>query len=307
MAIPKYHEFMKPILVLLNNETLYSRSKIYSAMADEFEITEAEKEEWLPSKKQLIYKNRIGWALTYLKKAGLIDSPKKAYYSITPTGKKVLLENPMFIDNKYLQRFDTFKEFIEMSNGDDSTAVILDNTKNDSPQDLMDTSYAQIMKTLEDDILSEVVSQTPEFFERLVIDLLISMGYGGSQIKNGQVLGKSGDGGVDGVIKEDKLGFDKIYVQAKKWDTLSTIGRPELQKFVGALSGQGALKGAFITTAKFSKEAWDYARNQHMYKIALIDGLTLAKLMIENNIGVSTETVYEIKKVDSDYFSDDIV
>lgn len=307
MTIPKYHEFMKPILILLNNENLYSRSEIYSAMADQFEITEAEKEEWLPSKKQLVYKNRIGWALTYLKKAGLIESPKKAYYSITPTGKKVLLENPMFIDNKYLQRFDAFKEFIEMSNGDDSTAVILDNTKNDSPQDLMDTSYAQIMKTLEDDILSEVVSQTPEFFEKLVVDLLISMGYGGSQIQNGQVLGKSGDGGVDGVIKEDKLGFDKIYVQAKKWDTLSTIGRPELQKFVGALSGQGALKGAFITTAKFSKEAWEYAKNQHMYKIALIDGITLAKLMIENNIGVSTETVYEIKKVDSDYFSDDVV
>lgn len=306
MTIAKYHEFMKPILVLLNNGTNYSRSEIYKYMADEFHLTETEKEEWLPSKKQLVYKNRIGWALTYLKKAGLIDSPKKAYYCLTPTGKKVLLENPMTIDNKYLQKFDTFKEFIEMSNGEDSTEVIIDNTKNDSPQDLMDTSYAQITKTLEDDVLSEVVSQSPEFFEKLVVDLLISMGYGGSQIQNGQVLGKSGDGGVDGVIKEDKLGFDKIYVQAKKWDTLSTIGRPELQKFVGALSGQGAIKGAFITTAKFSKEAWEYTRNQHMYKIALIDGITLAKLMIENNIGVSTETLYEIKKVDSDYFSDDV-
>ncbi|HCO18715.1 MAG TPA: restriction endonuclease [Tissierellales bacterium] len=305
MAIPKYHEFMKPVLVLLNSDNQYSRSEIYSAMSDEFNLTEAEKEVWLPSKKQLVYKNRIGWALTYLKKAGLIDSTKKAYYFITPMGKKVVSENPIAIDNKYLQKFDTFKAFIETSNEDESAKIIIDSPKDDSPQDLMDKSYSRILSALEDDILSEVVSQSPEFFEKLVVDLLLSMGYGGSQIQNGQVLGKSGDGGVDGVIKEDKLGFDKIYVQAKKWDINSTIGRPELQKFVGALSGQGALKGAFITTAKFSKEAWDYAKNQHMYKIALIDGKSLAKLMIENNIGVSIETIYEIKKVDSDYFSDD--
>lgn len=307
MAIPRYHEFMKPVLVLLSNDIQYSRSEIYSAMSDEFHLTDTEKEVWLPSKKQLVYKNRIGWALTYLKKAGLIDSTKKAYYFITPIGKKVVSENPIAIDNKYLQKFDTFKAFIETSNGDESTKIIIDSPKDDSPQDLMDKSYSRILSALEDDIISEVISQSPEFFEKLVVDLLLSMGYGGSQIENGQVLGKSGDGGVDGVIKEDKLGFDKIYVQAKKWDINSTIGRPELQKFVGALSGQGALKGAFITTAKFSKEAWDYAKNQHMYKIALIDGKSLAKLMIENNIGVSIETVYEIKKVDSDYFSDDVI
>lgn len=307
MAIPRYHEFMKPVLVLLSNDIQYSRSEIYSAMSDEFHLTDAEKEVWLPSKKQLVYKNRIGWALTYLKKAGLIDSTKKAYYFITPIGKKVVSENPIAIDNKYLQKFDTFKAFIETSNGDESAKIIIDSPKDDSPQDLMDKSYSRILSALEDDILSEVVSQSPEFFEKLVVDLLLSMGYGGSQIQNGQVLGKSGDGGVDGVIKEDKLGFDKIYVQAKKWDINSTIGRPELQKFVGALSGQGALKGAFITTAKFSKEAWDYAKNQHMYKIALIDGKSLAKLMIDNNIGVYIETIYEIKKVDSDYFSDDVI
>lgn len=307
MAIPKYHEFMKPVLVLLNNDTLHSRSEIYLAMADEFQLTEAEREEWLSSKSQLVYKNRVAWALTYLKKAGLIDSPKKANFRITDAGKKVLHENPIAIDNKYLQKFNSFKEFIDTSSGAGTAIVTIDNIKNDSPQDLMDIAYSQIIKTLEDDILIEVVSQSPDFFEKLVVDLLLSMGYGGSQIENGQVLGKSGDGGVDGVIKEDKLGFDKIYVQAKKWDMNSTIGRPELQKFVGALSGQGALKGAFITTAKFSKDAWEYAKNQHMYKIALIDGTKLAKLMIENNIGVSVENVYEIKKVDSDYFSDDVI
>lgn len=307
MAIPKYHEFMKPVLVLLNNDTLHSRSEIYLAMADEFQLTEAEREEWLSSKSQLVYKNRVAWALTYLKKAGLIDSPKKANFRITDAGKKVLHENPIAIDNKYLQKFNSFKEFIDTSSGAGTAIVTIDNIKNDSPQDLMDIAYSQIIKTLEDDILIEVVSQSPDFFEKLVVDLLLSMGYGGSQIENGQVLGKSGDGGVDGVIKEDKLGFDKIYVQAKKWDMNSTIGRPELQKFVGALSGQGALKGVFITTAKFSKDAWEYAKNQHMYKIALIDGTKLAKLMIENNIGVSVENVYEIKKVDSDYFSDDVI
>lgn len=308
MAIPKFHEFMKPLLVFLNDGKQRNRLEIYSAMSDVFKLTEAEKEEWLPSKNQLVYKNRIGWALTYLKKAGLIDSPKKAHFNITPQGKQVLIDNPAALNAKYLQKFESFQDFIETSKVDDSEVEPQrDSLIDDSPQDLMDKSYLQILGTLEDDLLSEVVTQSPDFFEKLVVDLLLSMGYGGSQIQNGQVLGKSGDGGVDGVIKEDKLGFDKIYIQAKKWDVNSSIGRPELQKFVGALSGQGALKGAFITTAKFTKDALDYAKTQNMYKIALIDGVKLVKLMIEYNIGVSIESVYEIKKVDSDYFSDDII
>jgi restriction system protein len=158
-----------------------------------------------------------------------------------------------------------------------------------------------------DDVLNEVMNQSPDFFEKLVVDLLVSMGYGGRKIENGQVLGKSGDGGIDGVIKEDKLGFEKIYIQAKRWDVNSTVGRPEIQRFVGALSGNGAQKGAFITTAKFSKEAREYAGIQYAYKIALIDGENLAKLMIENNIGVSVVDTYVIKQIDTDYFNQDEV
>lgn len=305
MAIPKYHEFMKPILLLMKDETPHKRSDMYEKFAIQFRLTEEEKEEWLPSGKQQVYKNRIGWALTYLKKANLIESPTRATFTITDSGKSVLKENPEVVDQEYLMKFDSFKGFkknIDDSVNDDQQ--IVDTPSGESPQDMLDRAYKAITSTLTDDVLNEVMNQSPDFFEKLVVDLLVTMGYGGSKIENSQVLGKTGDEGIDGVIKEDKLGFDKIYIQAKRWDIERTVGRPEIQKFVGALTGQGATKGAFITTAGFSKDAKEYVSKQHACKIVLIDGQTLAALMIEHDLGVSVESTYRIKKIDFDYFND---
>lgn len=305
MAIPKYHEFMKPILLLLKDETPHKRSDMYEKFALQFHLTEEEMAEWLPSGKQQVYKNRIGWALTYLKKANLIESPTRATFTITDSGKSVLKENPEVVDQEYLMKFDSFKVFkknIDDPVNDDQQIVVT--SSGESPQDMLDRAYKAITSTLTDDVLNEVMNQSPDFFEKLVVDLLVTMGYGGSKIENSQVLGKTGDEGIDGVIKEDKLGFDKIYIQAKRWDVARTVGRPEIQKFVGALTGQGATKGAFITTAGFSKEAKEYVSKQHACKIVLIDGQTLATLMIEHDLGVSVESTYRIKKIDFDYFND---
>lgn len=305
MAIPKYHEFMKPILFLLADETPHKRSAMYEKFALQFHLTEEEKEEWLPSGKQQVYKNRIGWALTYLKKANLIESPTRATFTITDLGKSVLKENPEVVDQEYLMKFDSFKGFKRnIDNSDDDDKQIVLTSSGESPQDMLDRAFKAITSTLTDDVLNEVMNQSPDFFEKLVVDLLVTMGYGGSKIENSQVLGKTGDEGIDGVIKEDKLGFDKIYIQAKRWDIERTVGRPEIQKFVGALTGQGATKGAFITTASFSKDAKEYVSKQHACKIVLIDGQTLAALMIDHNLGVNVESSYLIKKIDFDYFND---
>ncbi|WP_341876630.1 restriction endonuclease [Defluviitalea saccharophila] len=308
MSIPKYHEFMKPILELLKDNQNHKRVELYKKLALQFALTKEEMEEWLPSGKQLVYKNRIGWALTYLKKARLIESPARATFKITELGQSVLLDNPSEIDPNYLRKFEGFNDFVDSSNEDTLLDEnIQDNSTGESPQDLLDRAYKTISNTLTDDLLTEIMNQSPEFFEKLVVDLLVSMGYGGSKIENSQVLGKTGDEGIDGIIKEDKLGFDKIYIQAKRWDLDRTVGRPELQKFVGALTGQGATKGAFITTAQFTKDAKEYVDKQHACKIVLIDGKTLASLMIEHNLGVSIENVYYIKRIDTDYFNDESV
>ena len=304
MSIPKYHEFMKPILEILQDGKSRMRSEIYNELVTRLGLTDEEKEERLPSG-HVVYKNRIGWAITYLKKAGTIESPGKASYKITDIGHDVLKENPEQITQNYLRKFDSFREFVTYTGSDAHNGEDSDLISNDSPQELLDQAYKTITSTLMDDLLNEVLNQSPDFFEKLVVDLLVAMGYGGSEKENSMVLGKSGDEGIDGVIKEDRLGFEKIYIQAKRWDRDRTVGRPEIQKFVGALTGQGATKGAFITTAKYSSEANDYAEKQHACKIVLIDGNELALLMIENNLGVSTQDTYYIKQIDSDYFSDE--
>jgi restriction system protein len=294
---------MKPILELLKDNQTYKRVDMYEVFAEQFKLSDEELEEWLPSGKQLVYKNRIGWALTYLKKAKVIESPARASFKITELGLSVLLENPDTINHNYLKKFEGFQNFINSTSEDLSPTEITVIDESESPQDLLERAYMTISNTLADDIISEVMNQPPDFFEKLVVDLLVAMGYGGSKIENSQVLGKTGDEGIDGIIKEDKLGFDKIYIQAKRWDIERTVGRPELQKFVGALTGQGANKGAFITTAKYTKEARAYVSKQHACKIVLIDGKSLASLMVEHNLGVSVENVYYIKRIDTDYFN----
>lgn len=303
MGLPKYDEMYRAFLDCLSDGAIHKSKDVKDTVASLYGISEQERAEMLPSGRQPVFDNRIGWTRTYLKKAGLIDSPTRANYLITKAGCGVLAENPAVIDNHYLQRFDSFRAFVSP---DCAAASVAETVSGQSPQDTLDIVYAQINTALADDILAEVMKQSPLFFERLVVKLLTTMGYGGSLENAGTVVGQSGDEGIDGIIREDKLGFSLIYIQAKRWDCDKTIGRPELQKFVGALAGQGANKGLFITTAKFTKDARAYADKQHTTKVVLVDGPSLAKLMIEYNLGVSTETTYETKRMDTDFFSDDL-
>lgn len=298
MAIPKYYEMYRPFLDCLKDGQSHTLAEIKDFVATVMSVTEEEKRELLPSGKQAIFYSRIGWTSTYLKKAGLIDSPSRGVFVITADGSKLLAENPAIINNEFLLRYESFRSFKNLNSKDKDIPVT--DSSEDTPQDLLDSAFKMINTRLADELLSEIMKQPPSFFEVLVVKLLEKMGYGGSLKGAGNVVGQSGDEGIDGIIREDKLGFN-----LKRWDLDKAIGRPEIQKFVGALAGQGATKGLFITTAQFTKEALAYANKQHTTKVILVDGVMLTKLMIEYNLGVSTETVYEIKKLDTDFFNDD--
>ena len=306
MPIPKYDEMYRAFLDCLADGQPHRSKEVKDTVAGVFSVSEKERAEMLPSGKQQLFDNRIGWTRTYLKKAGLVQSPSRGIYVITPAGRQVLNENPRKFDNPYLQRFESFRKFIYPDGEDSGTPAPAEKVSGKTPQDILDEAFQQINTTLADDLLSEIMKQPPAFFEHLVVKLLTQMGYGGSVDNAGAVIGQTGDEGIDGIIREDKLGFSLIYIQAKRWDCDNTVGRPEIQKFVGALAGQGASKGLFITTAKFTKEARQYAEKQHTTKVVLVYGTTLAKLMIEYNLGVSTEATYEIKRIDSDFFAEDL-
>ncbi len=240
-----------------------------------------------------------------MKKAGLLTTPSRGTYQLTQLGKQVLDSNPTVIDNSFLEQFDSFHQFIHAEPAPVNHAIT-DGQNGQTPQDAFDLAYQQINHALADDLLTEIIQQSPAFFEKLVVRLLENMGYGGSVENAGVLVGQTGAEGIDGIIREDKLGFSLIYIQAKRWDRTTSIGRPEIQKFVGALAGQGANKGLlFITAAQFTKEAREYVKKQHTTKVVLVDGESLAKLMIEYDLGVSTQTVYQIKRMDSDFFSEE--
>jgi restriction system protein len=261
----------------------------------------------LSSGVQPVFDNRVGWARTYLKKAGLIDSPKRAAFIITEEGKRVLSQNPSRIDVKFLRSYPSFIAFQSATRTESNTedkSLPANNSNDRTPEENLEIAYQSLRKALAEELLDKVINLSPAFFERLVVELLVRMGYGGSIQDAGKAIGKSGDEGIDGIIKEDKLGLDVIYIQAKKWKPDNVVGRPELQKFVGALAGQGAKKGIFITTSSFTKDAREYMpRNET--KIVLIDGGQLAQLMIDYNLGCSTQKTYEIKRIDNDYFDED--
>jgi restriction system protein len=305
--IPDYQSLMLPLLKLLSDGQEYKYRNIIEELAKEFQVTDNERKELLASGNQPIFDNRVGWAKTYLKKAGLLNSPKRATFVITDEGRKTLAQNLQRIDAKYLRKFPTFIDFQNGSKTnneiDEDESTIIE-TNSQTPEESLDKAYQRIRKSLASELLNKVVELSPAFFERLVVELLVKMGYGGSIKDAGKAIGKSGDEGIDGTIKEDKLGLDIIYLQAKRWKPGNIVGRPELQKFVGALAGQGAKKGIFITTSSFTKEALDYTpRNET--KIVLIDGEKLAQLMIDYNLGCTTQQIYELKKIDSDYFGED--
>ncbi|MBK9801295.1 MAG: restriction endonuclease [Bacteroidetes bacterium] len=304
--IPDYQSLMLPLLKIVSDKQEHKYRDLIEDLAFEFQVTDEERKELLASGNQPIFDNRVGWAKTYLKKAGLLDSPKRATFTITKIGLDTLKKNPDRIDAKYLRQFPSFLEFQNASRNENESEgeTIAIEVNEQTPEEGLDKAYQRIRKALASELLNKVVDLSPAFFERLVVELLVKMGYGGSIKDAGKAIGKSGDEGIDGTIKEDKLGLDIIYIQAKRWKPGNGVGRPEIQKFVGALAGQGAKKGIFITTSNFSKEALEYTpRNET--KIVLIDGEQFAQLMVDYNLGCTTQQIYELKKIDSDYFGEE--
>ncbi len=292
---------MLPLLRHLSDGKEHPNQETLDALAKEFELTEAELSQLLPSGTQGLFRNRVAWAKAHFKKAGLIESPRRSVYKITPTGLDVLAKNPGRIDLRFLDQFPGHREFRTTSKAPGGISETTDSGPGQlTAQEHIEVGYQQIREELADELLRRVKECPPDFFESLVVELLLAMGYGGSRQDAGQAVGKSGDGGIDGIIKEDKLGLDTIYIQAKRWE--GTVSRPEIQKFAGALQGQRARKGIFLTTSAFSKEARDFAESIES-KIILLDGETLANLMIDHGIGVTDVATYAVKRVDSDYFS----
>jgi restriction system protein len=302
--IPDYQSIMLPLLEFISDSKEYKMRFVTDELAIKFGVTEEEQKELLPSGVAPVFYNRTAWAKTYLKKAGLIDSPKQGIVVISKRGLDVLKKKPSSINVKFLKQFSEFVEFQTSKREDEIETETNDDQSTQTPEELLETAYQKIRKSLASELINKVVELSPAFFEKLVVELLVKMGYGGSIKDAGKAMGKSGDEGIDGTIKEDKLGLDIIYIQAKRWKPGNVVGRPELQKFVGALAGQGAKKGIFITTSNFTKEAIEYTpRNET--KIVLIDGHQLAQLMIDYNLGCTAQQTYEVKKIDSDYFGEE--
>ena len=303
MPIPDYQTLMLPLLRFAADGDEHTTREAVEVLATEFQLTPAERNELLASGQQAIFNNRVGWANSYLKKAGLLESPRRGVLCITARGKQILGDTPTRIDVKYLERFPEFIEFRDASRNNRETtttecAVI---ATQQTPEEALELAHQSLRLSLAQDILSRILSCSPTFFERLVVELLVKMGYGGSRRDAGERIGQSGDGGIDGIIKEDRLGLDTIYIQAKRWQ--GSVGRPEIQKFVGALQGQRAKKGVFITTSSYTAEAIDYASRIDT-KVVLIDGQLLANLMMDFDVGVSVSASYIVKRIDSDYFEE---
>ena len=264
----------------------------------------------LPSGKSPVFRSRAGWALSYMKQAGLVTSPRRGWYEITTPGKEVLTAMPARIDNDFLMRFEGFRDFRARSRAEDGSELPIEfNGEQDThpvapvepPDEALERAYGRLRVTVEAELMDTIKNVTPSFFEQLVIDLLVRMGSGGNRAEAARAIGRTGDGGIDGVIDEDRLGLDSIYVQAKRWE--SSVGRPELQKFAGALQGQRATKGIFITTSTFTRDAEDFAQRIGT-RIVLVDGRRLASLMFEHDVGVSPRRTFIVKDVDGDYFED---
>lgn len=304
LAIPDYQTVMLPLLRFAGDRQEHSLRETIDALADEFGLTDEERKALLPSGQQQIFHNRVGWARTYLTKAGLLQRTRRAHYEITQRGMETLATKPARIDVKYLDRFQEFAAFRALKGtrlrGNEVTSDVVSEQET-TPEEALETAYGRIRDSLAQEILLQVKSASPSLFEKLVVELLLKMGYGGSRQDAGRAIGRSGDEGIDGIIKEDRLGLDIIYVQAKRWE--AKVGRPEVQKFAGALQGQRAKKGIMITSSTFSSEARDYV-SKIENKIVLMDGDELADLMIDHNLGVSPMALYEVKKIDTDYFTE---
>lgn len=300
MPIPSYQDLYKDFLTSICDGGIYSMNQVRDLLSAKLSVSEEERTTLLPSGKQRIWNSRVGWSKTYLAKAGLVVQPQRGFVQISSRGLDVLAEQPTLIDDKYLCRFDEFRDFVSPGgSGDyDLELTIKATSTGISPEEQLESSYLQVRQALQSELLDRIMTCSPEFFEQLVIDLLLKMGYGGSPSDAAKV-GRSGDGGIDGIIKEDKLGLNTLYLQAKRW--ANSVGRPEVQRFAGALHGQRAKKGILITTSTFTKEAESYANNIET-KIVLIDGRKLTEFMFDYGLGCSSQSIFELKKIDSDYF-----
>ena len=327
MAVPDFQTLMYPILRLLGDGEEHRSQADLDVLARELGLSDADREEWLPSRRQRLFENRVAWAKTYLVKAGLVERTGRGVVRITDSGRAVLRTDARRIDIPYLLRFPEFEAFRTssaatpeggigagsvnggpVSEGARSGRAVPGRVANQSPiveqtpGELLEGSYQRLRQALADELLARIGKASPAFFEQLVVDLLVAMGYGGSRADAGQAVGRSGDGGIDGIIKEDRLGLDFVYVQAKRWD--QTIGRPAVQAFAGSLEGQRARKGVFITTSTFSRDAEDYVTRIEK-RIVLLGGEQLAQLMIDYGIGVADVATFHVKRVDADYFGDE--
>ena len=302
MAIPDYQTCMLPFLRFLADGKERSLRDAEEALGEHFKLSAAERAELLPSGQQGIFKNRIGWARTYLKKAGLVEAPKRGVFRITERGSKAVALGPPRIDVKYLEQYAEFREFLETPKAENGSAAPIEASPSKvTPEEAIELAHQGLRAQLGQELLGRILACSPTFFEQLVVELLVKMGYGGSRRDAGERIGQTGDGGIDGIIKEDRLGLDTIFIQAKRWQ--GSVGRPEIQKFVGALQGQRAKKGVFITTSTYTAEAIEYAARIDT-KVVLIDGKQLSGLMIDFDVGVAASASYVVKRIDSDYFEE---
>jgi restriction system protein len=303
VAIPDFQTIMLPLLEFASDGKEHSMEEARDFIARHFKLSDEERQILLPSGRQALFSNRVAWSRTYLTQAELLHSPRRGAFVISSRGRQVLSEKPPKITVKYLERFPEFVEFrSSTSKTDIPTAKAAVAEDSDTPEELLEDSYQKLKSGISAELISRIKKASAEFFEQLVVDLLIRMGYGGSRKEAGQAIGRTGDEGIDGVINEDRLGLDVIYLQAKKWE--GTVGRPEVQKFVGALHGKRARKGVFITTGAFSSDAQAYVEHIDP-KVIPIDGRRLAELMIDFDLGVTEASVYRIKRIDFDYFGDE--
>lgn len=305
MAIPDYQTIMLPLLKFISDQKEHHVREMIDYLAGEFRLTDEERRKLLPSGNDIIFDNKVKWARLYIGKAGLLESTKTGYWKITKRGLQALSQNPSRIDIKFLEQFPEYREWRKTTSKEikEETTGKVKVVEEQTPEEALEYGYQQIRQNLVQQLLEQVKNVSPKFFEKLVVELIVKMGYGGSIKDAGEVLGRTGDGGIDGVIKEDRLGLDKIYIQAKKW-TDAPVGTAELRNFVGALQEKKANKGIFITTSRFVKNTQEYV-DKVGGNIVLIDGEQLAKLMIDYGVGVSRVANYEVQRVDSDFFAEE--
>ena len=306
VAVPKYNELMPYVIQALGDGNIHTIKELEAFCVDALQLSVEDRQKMLPSGQKTALINRLNWAKTYLQKAGLVVTPKRGNHQLTDLGKKAFADGPEKVTLNYLKQFDSYNEFMAIKKEDGKIVSAVEEVETKSPQDMLDEAISQMNASLADDLMTEIMKISSYEFERLVVRLLLKMGYGTLQLNKEAVTQKTNDEGIDGIVTADKFGFDSVYIQAKQWKKDSTVSRPEVQKFLGALVSKGASKGLFITTSTFTKGAIDCAKEVKPQKVVLVDGEQLAKLMIEYNLGVSTVETYEVKRVDYDFFNEDV-